>query len=152
MLAAATPPGEGEALMPTLLLIEDEENERVTLERILVRSGFDVEAVGGTAEARAAMARRRYDAVVSDVFMPGCDGLGFAREIAERCPGVPLVLMSAFPFPMRQMERLDIARLRFLAKPVDLDALLAALRHPDVSAPTPCVQLPSMRRRTLSPR
>jgi hypothetical protein len=32
MLAAATPPGEGEALMPTLLLIEDEENERVTLE------------------------------------------------------------------------------------------------------------------------
>jgi DNA-binding NtrC family response regulator len=138
--------------MPTLLLIEDEENERVTLERVLARSGFDVEAVGGTAEARAAMAQRRYDAVVSDVFMPGCDGLGFAREIAERCPGVPLVLMSAFPFPMRQVERLAIPGLRFLAKPVDLDVLIAALRHPELSSPTPCVQLPSMRRRLLSPR
>lgn len=138
--------------MPMLLLIEDEENERVTLERILARSGYEVEAVGGTAEAREAMARRRYDAVVSDVFMPGCDGLGFAREISERCPGVPLVLMSAFPFPMRQVERLAIPGLRFLAKPVDLDVLLAALRHPELSAPTPCVQLPSMRRRVLSPR
>ncbi|MFO0628055.1 MAG: response regulator [Polyangiales bacterium] len=138
--------------MPTLLLIEDEENERITLERILVRSGFEVEAVGGTADARAAMDRRRYDAVVSDVFMPGCDGLGFAREIAERCPGVPLVLMSAFPFPMRQVERLEIPRLRFLAKPVGIDTLLAALRNPEASAPMPCVQLPSMRRRTLSPR
>ncbi len=138
--------------MPTLLLIEDEENERVTLERILTRSGFEVEAVGGTADARTALSQRRYDAVLSDVFMPGCDGLGFAREIAERCPGMPLVLMSAFPFPLRQMERLEIPRLRFLSKPVDLDALLAALRHPELSAPSPCVQLPSMRRRTLSPR
>lgn len=138
--------------MPTLLLIEDEENERVTLERILTRSGFEVEAVGGTADARVALSQRRYDAVLSDVFMPGCDGLGFAREIAERCPGMPLVLMSAFPFPLRQMERLEIPRLRFLSKPVDLDALLAALRHPELSAPSPCVQLPSMRRRTLSPR
>jgi len=138
--------------MPTLLLIEDEENERVTLERILARSGFEVDAVGGTAEARAAMARRRYDAVISDVFMPDCDGLGFAREIAERCPAVPLVLMSAFPFPLRQMERLEIPRLRFLAKPVDVDVLLAALRDPEAPAPPPCVQLPSMRRRMLSPR
>jgi DNA-binding NtrC family response regulator len=138
--------------MPTLLLIEDEENERVTLERILTRSGFEVEAVGGTADARTALSQRRYDAVLSDVFMPGCDGLGFAREIAERCPGMPLVLMSAFPFPLRQMERLEIPRLRFLSKPVDLDALLAALRHPELSAPSPCVQLPSMRRRALSPR
>ena len=125
---------------------------RVTVESSRPGSVLAGEAVGGTAEARGGMARRSYDAVVSDVFMPGCDGLGFAREIAERCPGVPLVLMSAFPFPMRQVERLDIPRLRFLAKPVDLDALLAALRHPEVSAPTPCVQLPSMRLRTLSPR
>lgn len=138
--------------MPTLLLIEDEENERMTLARILERSGFEVHAVGAALEAREAMARGRYDAVVSDVFMPGGDGLSFAREIAERCPGVPIVLMSAFPFPMRQLQSMDIPRLRFMPKPVDLDGLLDALRNPDVSAATAAFHLPSMRRRHLAPR
>lgn len=138
--------------MPTLLLIEDEENERVTLSRILARSGFEVDAVGAAPEARDAMGRRRYDAVLSDVFMPGGDGLSFAREISERCPGVPIVLMSAFPFPVRQVERMGIPRLKFLAKPVDLDGLLDTLRNPDVAVACAAFQIPSMRRRSLSPR
>ena len=138
--------------MPTLLLIEDEENERTTLARILERSGFEVVAVATAPEAREAMSLRRYDAVVSDVFMPGGDGLSFAREISERCPDVPIVLVSAFPFPMRQVERMDIPRLRFLPKPVDLDGLLEALRNPDMTIPATAFQLPSLRRRHLAPR
>ncbi|MEZ4390005.1 MAG: response regulator [Polyangiales bacterium] len=138
--------------MPMLLLIEDEENERVTLTRVLERNGFEVEAVGTAPEAREVMGRKGFDCVLSDVFMPGGDGLSFAREIFERCPDVPIVLMSAFPFPIRQVERMEIPRLRFLPKPIDLDGLLEALLHPDLAVPSATLQLPSMRRRCLSPR
>lgn len=138
--------------MPKLLLIEDEENERVTLARILEHNGFEVEAVGAAGEAREAMDLKTFDCVLSDVFMPGGDGLSFAREISEKLPGVPIVLMSAFPFPIRQVERMEIPRLRFLPKPVDMDGLIEALLHPEVAAPTSTFQLPSLRRRPLAPR
>lgn len=138
--------------MPTLLLIEDEENERLTLQRVLERSGFEVHAVGAAPDARSAMDDTRYDGVLSDVFMPGGDGLSFAREIAERCPGVPIVLMSAFPFSVRQVERMEIPRLRFVSKPLDLEVLLDLLRNPDACTSAAAVSLPSMRRRSLSPR
>lgn len=137
--------------MTKLLLIEDEENERFTLARSLELSGFEVVAVGSAHEARDSLAAGPYDAVVSDVFMPGCDGLSFAREIASLVPGVPIVLMSAFPFSTSQVSRLDIPHLQFVPKPVDLDRLIATL-HGAAKPPEPLLRLPSMRRRAALER
>jgi len=139
--------------MQRLLLIEDEENERFTLARVLARSGFEVVDVGSAADARLALGGAPYDAVLCDVFMPGCDGLSFARELAALCPDVPIVLMSAFPFSSSQMSRLDIPNLRFVPKPVDLDRLVATLRDPSAAAePLRPFALPSMRRGALAKR
>lgn len=139
--------------MTRLLLIEDEENERFTLGRALELSGFEVVAVGSVNAAREALEGPGYDVVVTDVFMPGCDGLSFARELATRCPGVPIVLMSAFPFSASQVTRLDIPHLVFVPKPVDIDRLVATLRDPGAPKPAePLVTLPSLRRRTALER
>lgn len=139
--------------MTRLLLIEDEENERFTLGRALELSGFEVVAVGSVIAARAALSGQTYDVVVSDVFMPGCDGLSFARELASLCPGVPIVLMSAFPFSASQVQRIDIPHLVFVPKPVDIDRLVKTLRDPGAAKPPePLVTLPSMRRRAALER
>jgi DNA-binding response OmpR family regulator len=121
--------------MMRVLLVEDDDNERFTLTRVLERAGFEVEALPRGAEALAALARHRCDAVITDLMMPGVDGLSLARRIHEQHPDLPIVFTSAFPMCRAQLDRLDIATAHFLAKPIDIDRLLAVLRP--VSSPAP---------------
>ncbi len=132
--------------MKRLLVIEDEENERFTLSRLLERAGYAVTAYGSADTALDALATGEWYAVVTDVMMPGTDGLSLAREIAARKPGLPIVLTSAFHMGPSQLERMAISPLHFIDKPLDLDQLLAILEHPERSAGrrTSYVSLPSV--------
>ncbi len=116
--------------MKRVLVVEDDANERFTLSRVLERVGYEVVSAATGDEAVAALAGGPFHAVVSDVMMPTTDGLSLARTIAERAPGTPIVLVSAFHFGPRQLDRIGIEALHFLDKPIDMDALLRVLASP----------------------
>lgn len=129
--------------MPRVLLVEDEDNERYTLTRVLERAGFQVTALPRGNDALDALDATPHDFVITDLMMPGLDGLTLARRIHEHFPKLPIVLTSAFPMGRAQLDRLDIHGAHFLGKPLDLDRLIAMLRReapqsvpppPDVSA------------------
>jgi len=122
--------------MTRVLLVEDDDNERFTLTRVLERAGYEVEALPRGAEALSALAATRCDVMITDLMMPGVDGLSLARRVHERHPELPIVLMSAFPMCRSQLDRLDIATAHFLAKPLDLDRLLAVLQPPALPDPS----------------
>lgn len=123
--------------MTRVLLVEDDDNERFTLTRVLERAGFEVDALPRGAEALSALAAHRCDVMITDLMMPGVDGLSLARRVHEHHPELPIVLMSAFPMCRAQLDRLDIATAHFLAKPLDLDRLLAVLAQPPATPEPP---------------
>jgi CheY-like chemotaxis protein len=104
-----------------ILIVDDEPNARNALSELLRDEGYEVEsAVGGTA-ARARLAEFHPDVLLTDVHMPGVDGLGLVA-IARGMPdgGPAVVLMSARPQPHGVDEP-------FIGKPIDIEKLLATV-------------------------
>ena len=102
LLRAAPAPAPGEAdpsaAGPTVLLVEDEESVRTMAARILRQKGFAVlEAEDGTA-ALAALGSYDgpLDLILTDVVMPGIDGVELAARAGEFRPGTPVLFMSGY--------------------------------------------------------
>ncbi|MBV8972767.1 MAG: response regulator [Sphingomonadaceae bacterium] len=115
------------ALGGTVLLVEDERSVRMIVERVLRRAGLDVLSASDGTAALELLAESRVDLLVSDVVMPGIDGVELLERSRERRPGLPVVLMSGYAEPP-QRRALDGTGAVFLAKPFAADDLLAAVR------------------------
>jgi PAS domain S-box-containing protein len=114
----------------TVLLCEDEEPLRVLLVRMLERAGYTVAAAMDAAQALelADGLGGAYDALVTDVIMPGGSGLDLAGELARRDGTRPLLLISGFSAEAVDRRTGVPAGSAFLEKPFDAAELLAALR------------------------
>jgi PAS domain S-box-containing protein len=134
-LPAAGPPG-GRAAEPVaagegalVLVIEDEDLVRALAARALEVSGYRVISASSGADALGLLERHggAVRAVLCDAVMPGMNGREFARRLAERWPGVPVLFMSGYPgndVVQRGILDLDAP---FLQKPFTTDRLVAAL-------------------------
>jgi CheY-like chemotaxis protein len=85
--AASVPsrPDEGRPrdIARSVLVVEDEVDIRETLAEILEVAGYDVDAVASGTEAIAQLERRAYDVIVSDLRMPGMNGMDLFRRVRE---------------------------------------------------------------------
>jgi signal transduction histidine kinase/ActR/RegA family two-component response regulator len=115
-----------------LLLVEDNEELSVVTAALLASFGAQVLRVPGADEALAAAAGQVFDVVLSDVVMPGSmDGLALARELRQRWPQLPVLLVSGYSSALSaaQASAGSDGDFEVLAKPFAPDALLAALQR-----------------------
>jgi two-component system cell cycle sensor histidine kinase/response regulator CckA len=98
--------------------------------RALRQRGYEVVDFESAEEAMDGMTADgdwdRLVAVVSDVMLPGIDGPGLLRQIRQRRPGVPAILVSGYA-DAKQRQALAADGVRFLAKPYSLKSLAAAV-------------------------
>ncbi len=124
-------PAGGEAAEPLgerVLVVDDEPNIRTVLCELLRREGWTaVEAAGG-AEAIEMLRRAPFSAVVSDLRMPGLDGLDLVSRAAEEFPGLPVVLLTAHGTVETAVQALRRGAFDFLTKPFDRDEVRAVVR------------------------
>ncbi|MDT7613248.1 MAG: two-component system, OmpR family, response regulator PrrA [Pseudonocardiales bacterium] len=106
-----------------VLLVEDTESVRRAVSLGLRTSGFDVTAVAGGAEALAAYAAVRPSVVLTDLSMPGMDGLELVRTLRVRQVEVPILMMSARDSAQERAAALAAGGDGFLAKPFGLTEL-----------------------------
>ena len=106
-------------MTPTILVVDDEPHIADLLAEALGDEGYRVRRAYDGLAALAAADEADPDVVVTDVMMPGLDGVDLARRLRER--GVPVVLMSA------ARTTVDLPGVRFVPKPFDLDEMLAAV-------------------------
>jgi DNA-binding NtrC family response regulator len=78
----------------TILVADDEDSIRVLLQHWLTGTGHTVDLVGNALEGCAALAKRNYDLVITDVLMPDGDGLHLIRELRKVQPGARVLAMS----------------------------------------------------------
>jgi CheY-like chemotaxis protein len=79
-----------------ILLVDDEAMIREVLAQQLEEAGFHVLVAESGAEALALSAKEQIDAVVTDLSMPGVDGLAVIKGIQARSPGLPAVLLTGY--------------------------------------------------------
>jgi len=114
---------------PRVLVADDDPQQLRVYERILRSAGFDIEVASeGTLAARA-IKKGRFDVVLSDIDMPGLDGIGLLRAVREHDLDLPVVLMTASPAVETAVQALELGALRYLIKPVTATALAAAVKH-----------------------
>lgn len=113
-----------------LLVVDDEPDIRTGL-RTLLEKELRLEVVDAPSGPAAleAMAKGRFNAILSDYKMPVMDGLQFLAKAQESAPDTPRIMMTAYPDLELALQALNDARiLHFFTKPLDPDHLIDVLR------------------------
>src|SRR5579863_10386177 len=110
--------------MPAILVIEDEEKYRRVIGLHLHSSGYEVKAVGTAEEGlKQASAEPGVDLVLTDLKLPGMDGLAFLEQLRAQNMLTPVIVMSAFGTVEIAVEAMKKGAVDFLPKPFSLDHL-----------------------------
>ncbi|WP_406280015.1 two-component system response regulator CseB [Embleya sp. NBC_00896] len=131
-----------DATDPRLLLAEDDEVIREATALALQRYGFRVVAVADGLTALETFRAEPPDAVLTDIMMPGLDGVGLTRRIRETST-VPILMISARSDPIDVVSGLEAGADDYITKPFESAVLVARLRavmrRVDSAAPAPPV-------------
>ncbi|MBR1609039.1 MAG: sigma-54-dependent Fis family transcriptional regulator [Kiritimatiellae bacterium] len=106
----------------SVLVVDDERNTREGLGRAL-RGRYDVALAESAAAAIASLESRPADVMLSDVRMPGGDGVSLLKTVRERFPGTICILLTAYGSVETAVEAMKAGARDFLTKPVNLDQL-----------------------------
>ncbi|WP_017573090.1 response regulator transcription factor [Nocardiopsis halotolerans] len=112
----------------TVLVADDDRAIRDSLERALQLEGYDVRTVPDGVQALAVVHSEPVDLLVLDVMMPGVDGLGVARVLRAERDRTPILMLTARVETPDRVAGLDAGADDYLAKPFELEELLARLR------------------------
>ena len=118
--------------MPTVLVIDDDRFVLDVLSRALVRAGFAVVSSDNGEAALKAIGNQEIDCVLTDIFMPFIEGFGILKEIRQRDPGLPVIVMSGggrigAPDYLAMARRLGAAAT--LTKPIENGRLVKTVTH-----------------------
>jgi DNA-binding NtrC family response regulator len=102
----------------TILIVEDEETLRTSLQRVLTREGYDVESAGSSEAALSILDSRRPDVIISDIILPGMDGLEFMKLCREKNQGAPVIIMTAFASIESAVCAMKAGAYDYLVKPI----------------------------------
>jgi DNA-binding response OmpR family regulator len=112
----------------TVLVIEDDEDQRTALSETLSEHGFVPTGVPNLAEARAALASHRPHAVLVDVGLPDGDGRELCAWLRKEAPGIPLLILTGLSDEAELVRGFDAGACDWIAKPFRASELIARLR------------------------
>jgi DNA-binding NtrC family response regulator len=116
--------------MKRLLIVEDKESLAAMLREVVEADGFEPEIAATGSQAMRWLAEgRKYVAVLTDLRLPGADGIAVLRQARESDPDCPVVLMTAFGTIENAVEAMKLGAYDFLQKPIDVDRLSLLLRR-----------------------
>ncbi|MDB4944735.1 MAG: Flagellar regulatory protein FleQ [Labilithrix sp.] len=113
----------------TVLLIEDDAPLARSLVRLMNAEGYQVVHVGSGAAAVEKVMSRSFDAVISDLNLPGASGVDVLNVVRAYDPDVPLVLMTGAPTVDTAIEAVSLGVLEYLVKPTPREHLVRVLNR-----------------------
>ncbi len=113
----------------SVLLVEDKESMREMLAESMRDRGLVVDEADEGPTAHSMIERGSYDVVVSDLRLPGLDGLHLLRVAREKRPNTRFILMTAYGTVEKAVEAMREGAFDFLTKPFDVDHLLELVRR-----------------------
>ena len=110
--------------MSRILLAEDDDSLRGFLARALERAGYEVTACADGEEAVAVL-DQEWDLLLTDIVMPGLDGIEVARQAAARHPGLRIMFITGFAAVALAAHDSAPAGAKVLSKPIHLREIVS---------------------------
>jgi DNA-binding NtrC family response regulator len=111
-----------------ILVVDDEEQMRDLLAKVLERNDYEVSVVSDGAAALASLEREPVDLVLTDVRMPGIDGMEALRAIKELNPEIVVIIMTAFGSIDQAVQAVKDGAYDYINKPFKIDELLLTIQ------------------------
>jgi len=115
--------------MPTVLVVDDKDMLRDSVGTTLIRAGLEVTTADSVANAMAAIAKRRPEAVITDLKMPGGTGIDLIKQIRSFDDDLPIILMTAFGTIETAVEALKLGAFDYITKPFEGDELIISVKR-----------------------
>jgi len=113
--------------MAKILIAEDELAVREFVRRALAHNGHDVTAVDDGLKALEAVSTDAFDLLVTDIVMPGLDGIALALKLAKDRPELSILMMSGYAAERQRAHNLEALIHKVVAKPFTLDEICTAV-------------------------
>ncbi|MFZ3109926.1 MAG: sigma-54 dependent transcriptional regulator [Rectinemataceae bacterium] len=111
-----------------ILIVDDERQLALSLKDYFEPDGIEAEIALDGLSGRQKLEEESYDALVSDLRMPGIDGMELLRWVKEEGPDIPVIVMSAHGEIKDAVEAMKIGAYDYLVKPFDPDELLIRIK------------------------
>lgn len=112
---------EIEQYIPRVLVVDDEPDIRETLALGLKKTGFMIKTAENAKVAFGMLEQDQYDAIVTDVMMPGEDGIAFLARVCKAWPELPVILMTGHAHLHMAVNAIKHGAFDFVHKPFDFD-------------------------------
>ncbi len=108
---------------PNLLIVDDELHVRESLGHWFSEDGYEVSTASSGKEALAILGRQHFDVVITDIKMPGMDGIELQRHIHETDPDVAVLVITAYASVSTAVQALKEGAYDYMVKPFDPEEL-----------------------------
>ena len=106
-----------------VLVVDDEENTRIALTRLLSREGYQVRTASNGSEALCQLRNNPAELIITDLNMPEMNGLTFLRELNREHPMSNVIMITAFGEVESYLEALNLGVFEYINKPIRLEEL-----------------------------
>lgn len=110
-----------------ILIVDDEENARIGLSRLLIREGYHADCVPNGYEALNFLRQHQVDLVITDINMPEMNGISFLRELNKTFPQTDVIMITAHGGVESYIEAMNLGAFEYINKPVKIDELKSIL-------------------------
>ncbi|MCK4536310.1 MAG: response regulator [Desulfuromonadales bacterium] len=111
-----------------ILIVDDEENTRIGLSKLLVQEGFEVDSAASGYEALDYLRQTKVNLVISDINMPDMGGLAFLKELSRHFPSTNVIMITAYGGVESYLEAMNLGAFEYLHKPVRLNELRSVIK------------------------
>src|SRR6266542_3297925 len=120
-------PTASSAVRGHIRLADDENTSRETLAEVLREEGYEIDTAADGMKALAALGDKTYDVVITDLRMPGADGLAVLRRVREIAPQTLVLLITAYASVETAVEALRRGAHDYILKPLILEDVLGKI-------------------------
>ena len=110
-----------------LLIVDDEPLKQEVMQEHLSQEGFKTDVRNNPLDAEKAISTTHYDVILTDIRMPGLDGISFLRNIKEKNPNQAVIVMTAFGTVETAIEAMKQGAYDYLQKPFSTEELILKL-------------------------
>ena len=114
---------------PRVLIVDDDLAFRVGTVALLQDNGYTADAAESGEEAKQKLNDQKYDLVLSDLVMPGINGMALLQHIRAGQPGLPVIMVTGFASIRTAVEAMRLGAHEYVTKPCDNDELLIKIRR-----------------------
>ncbi len=114
--------------MHTVLIVDDEPNYQIVLSELLREEGYEIFTAGNGEEALKTVAETDLDLIITDMRMPGLDGLGLLKAVKTSNPDLPVIMVTAFGEVEKAVAAMKAGAYNYLTKPFNNDELVLNAR------------------------